>query len=63
LYYANLTASFASEVLGQVEGNEGNFDDALWVQEVVNAVEISHRERRWVTLPLGSDHDDEAGHR
>ena len=52
LYYANLTASFASEVLGDTEGNEGNFDDGLWVQEVVNAVEISHRERRWVGLPL-----------
>ena len=57
LYYANLTASFASEVLGQIEGNEGNFDDGLWVQEVVNAVEISHRERRWVSLPLESDLD------
>jgi hypothetical protein len=22
------------------------------VQEVINAVEISHRERRWVDLPL-----------
>jgi predicted dehydrogenase len=52
LYYANLTANFASEVLGDRDGNEGNFDDGLWVQEVVNAVEISHRERRWVTLPL-----------
>jgi predicted dehydrogenase len=52
LYYANLTANFATEVLGDSEGNEGNFDDGLWVQEVVNAVEISHRERRWVTLPL-----------
>jgi predicted dehydrogenase len=52
LYYANLTASFASEVLGDIDGNEGNFDDGLWVQEVVNAVEISHRERRWVSLPL-----------
>jgi len=57
LYYANLTASFASEVLGQIEGNEGNFDDGLWVQEVVNAVEISHRERRWVSLPLEPDLD------
>ena len=52
LYYANLTANFASEVLGEIEGNEGNFDDGLWVQEVINAVEISHHERRWVTLPL-----------
>jgi hypothetical protein len=24
------------------------------VQEVINAVEISHRERRWVNLPLDS---------
>jgi predicted dehydrogenase len=52
LYYANLTASFISEVLGEISRNEGNFDDGLWVQEVVNAVEISHRERRWVSLPL-----------
>jgi predicted dehydrogenase len=52
LYYANLTANFATEVLSGSEENEGNFDDGLWVQEVINAVEISHRERRWVTLPL-----------
>jgi predicted dehydrogenase len=52
LYYANLTANFASEILGETEGNEGNFDDGLWVQEVINAVEISHHERRWVNLPL-----------
>src|SRR5262245_38680088 len=52
LYYANLTANFASEVLGELPGNEGNFLDGLWVQEVINAVEISHHERRWVSLPL-----------
>jgi predicted dehydrogenase len=52
LYYANLTANFASEVLGELDGNEGNFGDGLWVQEVINAVEISHHERRWVSLPL-----------
>ncbi len=56
LYYANLTANFASEVLGEIEGNEGNFADGLWVQEVVNAVEISHHERRWVSLPLEPVH-------
>ena len=61
LYYANLTANFASEVLGEVEGNEGNFADGLWVQEVINAVEISHHERRWVDLPL-ADRGPE-GHR
>ena len=52
LYYANLTANFAGEVLGEIDGNEGNFGDGLWVQEVINAVEISHHERRWVSLPL-----------
>jgi hypothetical protein len=40
------------EVLGEIDGNEGNFEDGIWVQEVVNAVEISHHERRWVNLPL-----------
>jgi len=45
-------ANFASEVLGETEGNEGHFDDGLWVQEVINAVKISHHERRWVGLPL-----------
>ena len=54
LYYANLTANFASEVLGELPGNEGNFDDGLWVQQVINAVELSHHERRWVGLPLDS---------
>jgi predicted dehydrogenase len=57
LYYANLTANFASEVLGEIEGNEGNFADGLWVQEVINAVEISHHERRWVGLPLDGSLD------
>jgi predicted dehydrogenase len=52
LYYANLTANFASEVLGEIDGNEGNFGDGLWVQQVINAVELSHHERRWVSLPL-----------
>jgi hypothetical protein len=40
-------------VLGEVPGNEGNLRDGLWGQEVINAVEISHHERRWVSLPLG----------
>ena len=65
LYYANLTANFASEVLGEIEGNEGNFGDGLRVQEVINAVEISHHERRWVNLPLephaGAGQDERQG--
>jgi predicted dehydrogenase len=51
LYYSNLTANFADEILAGRE-NEGGFADAAWVQEVINAVERSHHERGWVGLPL-----------
>jgi predicted dehydrogenase len=52
LFYANLIASFIGEIRGDVEGNEGNFGDGAWIQEVINAVEESFRERRWMPLPL-----------
>ena len=52
LFYANLVASFISEILGEVPGNEGNFEDGAWVQETINAVERSFRQRQWITLPL-----------
>ena len=52
LFYANLIASFVGEIRGDIEGNEGDFGDGAWVQETINAVELSYRERRWVTLPL-----------
>jgi predicted dehydrogenase len=52
LFYANLIASFIGEIRGEVEGNEGDFADAAWIQEVINAVENSFRERRWISLPL-----------
>jgi predicted dehydrogenase len=51
-FYANLTASFISEVTGESAGNEGNFEDGAHVQELINAVEKSFRERRWVGIPL-----------
>jgi len=52
LFYANLVHSFLTEILSDDAGNEGNFDDGAWVQETINAVELSFRERRWVSLPL-----------
>jgi predicted dehydrogenase len=52
LYYSNLTANFVDEILAGGEKNEGNFGDAAWVQEVINAVEQSHHDRGWVDLPL-----------
>jgi predicted dehydrogenase len=55
LFYANLTHSFISEIRGDVTGNEGNFEDGAHVQELINAVERSFRQRRWVAIPLERD--------
>jgi predicted dehydrogenase len=52
LFYANLIGSFIDEVLADENRNEGNFTDGARVQEAINAVELSFRERRWVRLPL-----------
>ena len=52
LFYANLIASFVGEILRKDDSNEGDFGDGAWVQETINAVEQSFRERRWIALPL-----------
>src|SRR3954468_12511006 len=52
LFYANLVSSFITEILDEGPANEGDFGDGAWVQEVINAVELSFRERRWTALPL-----------
>jgi predicted dehydrogenase len=52
LFYANLTASFITEILSGGDANEGGFLEGALVQEVINAVEQSYRERRWVKMPL-----------
>ena len=52
LFYANLISSFITELLAGDDRNEADFTDGARVQEVINAVERSFRERRWVSLPL-----------
>lgn len=52
LFYANLVHSFISEILSGSTENAGNFEDGAHVQELINAVEQSFRERRWVSIPL-----------
>jgi predicted dehydrogenase len=54
LFYANLVSSFIGEIIDGGGENEGDFHDGGRVQEVINAVELSFRERRWVDLPLGT---------
>ena len=55
LFYANLVHSFISEILSDGPENEGNFDDGAHVQELINAVEQSFRQRRWVNIPLAPE--------
>jgi predicted dehydrogenase len=52
LFYANLIKDFIDEILEGGERNQGSFFDGAWVQEAINAVELSFHERRWVDLPL-----------
>ena len=53
-FYANLVSSFISEVTSDDDDNPGNFVDGAHVQELINAVELSFREKRWVSIPLDS---------
>jgi predicted dehydrogenase len=52
LFYANLIQNFMEEIVSGGEANQGNFAQSARVQEIINAVELSFRERRWVSLPL-----------
>src|SRR5438552_14704836 len=52
LFYANLINDFLDEIVEGGERSQGGFEEGAAVQEVINAVERSFRERRWVELPL-----------
>ena len=52
LFYANLIQDFVDEIRDGGDRNQGNFEDGAWVQEVINAVDLSVRQRRWIDLPL-----------
>src|SRR5436190_1543894 len=54
LFYANLVHNFMQEITDGGEENQGNFAQSAKVQEIINAVALSHREHRWVNLPLDS---------
>lgn len=51
-FYGNLVHNFCEEIVGGGPENQGDFGQSARVQEVINAVALSHRERRWVDLPL-----------
>ena len=53
-FYGNLVHNFCQEIRSGTPENQGNFAQSARVQEIINAVELSHREHRWVGLPLGA---------
>ena len=52
VFYGNLVHDFCREILEGEERSQGDFGQSARVQEIINAVALSHRERRWVDLPL-----------
>jgi predicted dehydrogenase len=52
LFYSNLVHNFMQEIVDGGETNQGNFAQSARVQEIINAVTLSHRQGRWVQLPL-----------
>ncbi|HEY5906494.1 MAG TPA: Gfo/Idh/MocA family oxidoreductase, partial [Vicinamibacteria bacterium] len=51
-FYGNLVHNFCQEILEGGPTNQGNFAQSARVQEIINAVALSHQSRRWVDLPL-----------
>jgi predicted dehydrogenase len=56
-HYVGLVHNFMQEIVDGGETNQGNFTQSARVQEIINAVALSHREHRWVSLPLEGDVD------
>ncbi|MBN2387102.1 MAG: Gfo/Idh/MocA family oxidoreductase [Anaerolineales bacterium] len=56
-FYGNLVHNFCQEIIDGGEANQGNFAQSARVQEIINAVVLSHYKHEWVDLPL----NDEAG--
>ncbi len=52
VFYGCLVQNFLEEIHNGGPENQGNFAQSARVQEVINAAALSHRERRWVSLPL-----------
>ena len=51
-FYGNLVHNFMEEIVAGGDVNQGDFAQSARVQEIINAVTLSHRKRAWVDLPL-----------
>jgi predicted dehydrogenase len=56
-FYGNLVHNFCEEIVAGGTTNQGNFAQSARVQEIINGVALSHREHRWVKLPLAPTDD------
>ncbi len=54
-FYGNLVHNFCQEIVETNGANQGNFAQSARVQEIINAVTLSHRWHQWIKLPLKSD--------
>jgi predicted dehydrogenase len=54
-FFGNLVHNFCEEISQGGDVNQGNFAQSARVQEIINAVALSHRQHRWVDLPLPAD--------
>jgi len=54
-FYGNLVHNFCQEIIDGGNTNQGNFAQSARVQEIINAVTLSHRKHRWIDLPLADD--------
>jgi predicted dehydrogenase len=52
MFYTNLIHNFMEEILLKRNENQGNFAQSAKVQEIINAVELSNTQKRWINLPL-----------
>jgi predicted dehydrogenase len=57
-FYGNLVHDFCREIQSGDDSNQGNFAQSARVQEIINAVTLSHRRRAWVDLPLAEGEGD-----
>lgn len=57
-FYGNLVHNFCQEIIEDGDTNQGNFAQSARVQEIINAVTLSHRKHRWIDLPLAEYSED-----
>ncbi len=61
-FYGNLVHNFCQEIIDGGDANQGNFAQSARVQEIINAVTLSHRKHCWIKLPLPQNSTETGQH-